>query len=821
MNLRHWAQRPAMAGWAIIWTALIVVPLCSLLVQMRLSPDEILPASRIVVLLFHSVALSATIALVSVVLGFLPGRALGAARGGRGLFLLLILLSMALPRYVMYYAWSLLLSPTTFLGRMTATRMDLARAAGWITASGTLALWYWPVAAVILSQGWRQMNQDWIDSARLETGRWGVWRHILLPLLIGPMGLAFMVCFVLALSEFTTFHLAGVNTIGTELALLYDLTGTESCPVEFAAPAALIALGAAFGVRRGSKCWNPVGLASWRPVAALFCDRLILFLLVLISLGVPVVLLVVSIRSREPFVQFLTLHSDDILYSLGVGVATALLAYIVAQGAVHLEGMGKGSRWLGIIAQTSLLLLMFLPASLPAVAVLRVLGSHPLLAAIRESPWVVSLGQAGHFAGFALILLLLLRGSSGQSPVEAARLDGASVWQRWKWIHFPRTWPAVLSVFILITMFSMTEIAAAMVLLPAGAASFSQRLLNQMHYVRDQQVIASCLILIGLFGLLTIGVVGLLRLTALRRLALCFCLGITLLGSSGCEESGSHRPARVVNSFGRTGRGPCEFAYPRVIEITEKEELYVCDKTGRIQRFTGEGVLLGSFTMPQIETGLPVGMSMGPDGNLYVADTHYHRVMVFTPNGQILREFGAFGETDGCFIYPTDIAFDRDGRIFVSEYGGNDRISVFTPEGHFLFCFGEFGDGQGQFSRPNALCMDPGNDVLYIVDSCNHRIAVYTPQGNLIRYLGAVGREPGQFRYPYDLTLMNDGTLVVCEYGNNRIQLLDSNGGCRRIYGGPGREPGQLAYPWGVVVDRRDRAYIVDAGNDRIQVWQL
>ena len=40
--------------------------------------------------------------------------------------------------------------------------------------------------------------------------------------------LAFGVCFVLGLSEFATFHLAGVQTIGTELAVLYEETGSES-----------------------------------------------------------------------------------------------------------------------------------------------------------------------------------------------------------------------------------------------------------------------------------------------------------------------------------------------------------------------------------------------------------------------------------------------------------------------------------------------------------------------------------------------------------------------------------------------------------------
>ncbi len=137
------------------------------------------------------------------------------------------------------------------------------------------------------------------------------------------------------------------------------------------------------------------------------------------------------------------------------------------------------------------------------------------------------------------------------------------------------------------------------------------------------------------------------------------------------------------------------------------------------------------------------------------------RVVIFTPEGKFIDEFGKFGEDDGCFIYPTDVAFAEDGRIFVSEYGGNDRISVFTEQGGFLYCFGTPGGGPGQFARPSALCVDKSLRRLYVADACNHRIAIYNLDGELLRYIGSAGRDPGRLRYPYDLTLLADGTLVV------------------------------------------------------------
>ena len=310
-----------------------------------------------------------------------------------------------------------------------------------------------------------------------------------------------------------------------------------------------------------------------------------------------------------------------------------------------------------------------------------------------------------------------------------------------------------------------------------------------------------------------------LRLAVERVLA----VGVLMLVAvCGCEsETARPREPEVIGVFGSTGRGRGEFLYPRAIAAAADGTLFVVDKTGRVQRFDAEGKRVGEFRMPDIEAGKPVGLSVGPDGNVYVADTHCHRVMVFTPQGRQVRSLGRFGEGDGCFIYPTDVAFDAAGRIFVGEYGGNDRINVFSREGVFRYSFGTPGDGSGELARPAALCFDPAGGRLYVADACNHRIAIYTPSGELLGYLGSAGSGQGQLRYPYDLAMLADGSLVVCEYGNNRLQVFAADGAPRGTYGCAGRAMGQLAYPWGVTVDEGRKAYIVDAGNNRVQIWQL
>lgn len=809
----------------VLWVVVIFLPLLVLFVQAVSPTAELETADGIVASVFRSFGLSAAVAAAAVLLGWVPGRLLGTCRTRTDLLLLLLLMPLVLPRYVLYYAWTLMLSPSTALGAYLSGKPDVARFVGTFTSSLVLILWYWPLAALLIAQGWRNIDRQIRDCASLDADGFGIFRKITLPLLGRPLLLAFSVCFVLSLSEFATFHLAGINTIGTELAVLYELTGSEGHLVRVAWPVVAAALLLAIALGKSSRSWVP-GAASlgttefeshrWR--------WLVLLALIGISLIVPMALLVSNMTDTQALRQFIRLHPDELGWSLVVAAVAAGMAYLIAFGALSLDRPGRGGlcQLLSLILRTTIFLVMFVPASLIAVSMLKMLAVCNVTTAVRQGWYLVSAGQAGRFAGVALILLLLTRYAHEKRLSEMASLDGASRFKTWWYVHLPHTWPLFVGTFILIIMLGITELSATMVLLPAGLPNFAQRLLNQMHYARDQQVIASCLVLICLFLGFAVIVVSLLRIIRIRWLVVFTIIAACIPTLTGCDDvsSASDTP-KVLAAFGKTGRGQGEFVYPRAIEITSDGSLLVVDKTGRIQKLNPDGKFIDVIKMPLIETGKPTGLSIAPNGNLYVADTHYHRVVIFSHDGTMIDEFGRFGQENGCFIYPTDVAFSQDGRIFVSEYGGNDRISVFTEQGDFLFCFGTHGSGTGQLARPSALCMDPARKCLYIADACNHRIAIYNLDGNLLGYIGTAGRSVGQLRYPYDLALLPDGTLVVCEYGNNRLQLFGPDRKSFAVCGRAGRQSGQLAYPWGIAVDTRRRAFIVDAGNNRIQVWQL
>jgi DNA-binding beta-propeller fold protein YncE len=283
---------------------------------------------------------------------------------------------------------------------------------------------------------------------------------------------------------------------------------------------------------------------------------------------------------------------------------------------------------------------------------------------------------------------------------------------------------------------------------------------------------------------------------------------------SGCSRSSEPKEIWL-----ETGASDGQVVYPRGITYSPADDtFFVVDRMARVQHFDRSGKFLNGWRMPEFGLGKPVGLSIGPDHNLYVPDTHYHRIIVYTPQGQELRRWGSLGTEPGQFIYPTDVAFDEKGNLFVSEYGDHDRIQVFDPQGHFLYQFGKFGQGNGEFSRPQSLLIE--HDLIYVTDACNHRICVFRTDGTWVRNMGRLGSGSGEFRFPYGLDEDQEGHLIVCEFGNNRVQRIDKMTGLGLgTWGSGGREPGQLAYPWGVIVDKRDRVIVVDSGNNRLQVF--
>lgn len=273
----------------------------------------------------------------------------------------------------------------------------------------------------------------------------------------------------------------------------------------------------------------------------------------------------------------------------------------------------------------------------------------------------------------------------------------------------------------------------------------------------------------------------------------------------------------VVGAFGQTGIGWGDLHYPRAIAVSQGSRIFIADKSGRIQRFSPEGQFEAGWRMPDWKSGKPIGLTVHHDGRLFIADTHYSRVMIYDQDGNFLAKFGENGLGPGQFQLVTDVVVDRYGNIYVGEYGGNDRISKFAPDLTFIKCFGDQPVGGARLSRPAGLAID-ADDNLWVADACNHRIVKFGLDGEYVAGFGEMGLAPGQLRWPYDIDVRADGTLLISEYGNNRLQWFDRSGKSIRVWGQAGRNLGELYSPWGAVEAPNGLLYVLDSLNHRVQI---
>ena len=90
------------------------------------------------------------------------------------------------------------------------------------------------------------------------------------------------------------------------------------------------------------------------------------------------------------------------------------------------------------------------------------------------------------------------------------------------------------------------------------------------------------------------------------------------------------------------------------------------------------------------------------------------------------------------FNQPTDIAWDAQGNIFVSDGYTNARVAKFDKTGRFAKSWGGTGAEPGQFNTPHSIAVDAQGNV-YVADMGNKRIQVFDNNGTFKSEIKNVG----------------------------------------------------------------------------------
>ncbi len=427
---------------------------------------------------------------------------------------------LCLPPYVLYWVWGLWDWPGSGAGQALAHWIgsDASRAQLICNALlfWSLIFWSWPIPAFTLSLRLRAIPPDRRAMLRLD-GAPPLRRTLLLLLearagLLAGLGLVLLA----TLTSYDTFDLASVFTYGNVLRRLYFGFGAGSLITALAAlPMVLINLLAAFVflclalTPRAHRLDEPD--SSSRPSASSSPPFFALLILALSLLG-PLALMLWRLLSRSGLSALASLPAlegpallDSLRVALIVGLAFAFLTLLSARFRSLDTFATPAERLAGRIFtfQSALWVIVGL---LPVAA----LGSFFVLSesALPDSLRAIAQGQTGppipwtlclaHLARYAFLALFIGRALADSQPPALSyqrRLDGAESFFPWLAASGPALLTTLLGAFCLGALLSLAEVSATIIVTPPGFQAMSDRLLNKLHYAREDAALALCLLL--------------------------------------------------------------------------------------------------------------------------------------------------------------------------------------------------------------------------------------------------------------------------------------------------------------------------------------
>jgi C1A family cysteine protease len=250
---------------------------------------------------------------------------------------------------------------------------------------------------------------------------------------------------------------------------------------------------------------------------------------------------------------------------------------------------------------------------------------------------------------------------------------------------------------------------------------------------------------------------------------------IRFIGSLGLDASGNPL----------YGSGNCQFYQPNGVAVDLSGNYVITDTyNDRIQVISPLGVFIRQFG--SYATGgngyfnAPDGVAIDLSGNYVIADSGNNLIQVISPLGIFQRQFTSYTNLSQSnspinFNNPSAVAIDLSGNYVVSNTGIN-CIVVISPLGNFVRQFGSGGStmGDGNLNNPTGVAVDFLGNYL-VADSGNNLIQIFTPSGEYYSELGSVsltstnGSIPGTFNSPQGVAVDNTGKYIVVDSGNSRI----------------------------------------------------
>ena len=216
---------------------------------------------------------------------------------------------------------------------------------------------------------------------------------------------------------------------------------------------------------------------------------------------------------------------------------------------------------------------------------------------------------------------------------------------------------------------------------------------------------------------------------------------------------------------------------------------------------------------PDLYFGEGIGIATNSKGHVFVytrsGDT---RLFEFDQNGNYVREIGqgVYG-----LEFAHAVRVDREDNIWTVDEGTN-MVIKFNPEGRVVMVLGRrpesvagaFDSTQPaappekyKFGRPTDVTWDAQGNIFVSDGYVNSRVVKYDKNGRFLKSVGTRGSEPGQLNTPHSITSDAQGNIYVADRGNARVQVFDNDLNLKTIYDTVGN-------PWAVCISPGSPQYL-------------
>jgi NHL repeat len=216
---------------------------------------------------------------------------------------------------------------------------------------------------------------------------------------------------------------------------------------------------------------------------------------------------------------------------------------------------------------------------------------------------------------------------------------------------------------------------------------------------------------------------------------------------------------------------------------------------------------------PDVYFGEGIGIATNSKGHVFVyTRSGRTKLLEFDQNGNYVREMG---QGNYGFEFAHTVRVDAQDNIWCVDEGSN-MIIKFNPEGRVVMVLGRRPEPvEGAvasatppkdaepytFSRQTDVGWDKDGNIFVSDGYGNSRVVKYDRSGRFIKSVGSRGSAPGQLNTPHTIAVDAQGNVYVGDRGNARVQVFDNDLNLKTIYDNVGN-------PWAICISGGPHQYL-------------